>query len=185
MAILTSMNGYLDAQMTWSRYKVFNHTHTPISSSLSKGRSGGIHNCSNHVLNGPEATPEGRSLTPPTPAPPCSSLSPTLNNTPTDHQKPTGSPQPIPLKIKHSTTPNVTQCIRQHSAPTTTHSPTFRPTLNNTPTDHQKSTTNPSENKTLYHTKCHTIHSPTLRPYDHTFTHLSPPCSLSLSWSRL
>ena len=114
MAILTSMNRYLDAQMTRSRYKVF------ISSPLSKGRSGGIHECSNHVLNGLEATLEGKSLTPPTPAPLCSSLSPTHNNTPTDHQKSTGSPQPIPLKIKHSTTPNVTQCIRQHSAPTTT-----------------------------------------------------------------
>ena len=112
MAILMSMNRYLDAQMTsqGTRYST-----TPISSPLSKGRTGGIHNCSNHVLNGPE----GRSLIPPTPAPPCSSLSPTHNNTPTDHQKPTRNPQLIPLKIKHSTTPNVTQCIRQHSAPTT------------------------------------------------------------------
>ena len=50
-----------------------------------------------------------RSLTIPTPAPPCSLLSPT-HNTPTDHQKLTRSPQPIPLKIKHSTTPNETQC---------------------------------------------------------------------------
>ena len=111
------MNGYLDAQIQGTRYST-----TPISSLLSKGHSGEIYKCSNHVLNGPEATSEGRSLTPPTPAPPCSSLSPTHNNTPTDHRK---------------------------------------------------STTNPSENKTLYYTKCHSVHSPTLRPYGHTCSHLT------------
>ena len=113
MAILTSMNGYLDAQMTRSTYKAFNHT---IISCLSKGCRGEIHKCSNHVLNGPEATPEGKSLTPPTPAPPSSSLSSTHNNTPTDHRKSTTNPS----EKKHSTTPNYTQCIRQHSAPMTT-----------------------------------------------------------------
>ena len=78
------------------------------------------------MLNGPEATLEGRSLIPPTPAPPCSSLSPTHNNTLTDHRKPTGSPQPIPLK-----------------------------------------------KNTLYHTKLHTMHLPTLRPSEHTCSHLT------------
>ena len=117
MAIFTSMNGYLDAQMIRSRYKVFNHTHfiTSIKGAYWENPQM-FKSCAQWA-----GSYTGREdLTPPIPAPPCSSLSPTHNNTLTDHRKPTGSPQPIPLKKTHSTTPNYTQCICQHSTPPTT-----------------------------------------------------------------
>ena len=95
---------------------------TPISSPLSKGRSGKIHKCLNHVLNGLEATPEGRSLTPPTPAPLCSSLNPTSthNNTPTDHWKSTT----YPTEKKHTLPHQIT-----HSAFANTRTPPLQPHL--------------------------------------------------------
>ncbi len=94
---------------------------TPISLPISQGCGCYSRKCSFNVLNGPEARPEGRGQTTPTPAPPYASRTTFLNQMHTGHRKSTGSPQTIPQKTHTTvTTPKRTRCVCKNS-PSTAH----------------------------------------------------------------